>query len=183
MSWDIGNCRTARFDGVYCVGDGATIHRHDGHVSVSSDEIVRRNVDGIDVFDFGETPCTPAAPLSQARVAIVTTAGLRRDGTATWTDGQGFVVIDGTERVLTLAHSSPNFDRVGLAADLNVVYPVDRLDELAARGVIGSVASRHIAFMGAQPDHTLTTLRLDTGPAAARLLRDDGVDVVLLTPV
>ena len=150
---------------------------------MSTDEIVRRNVEGIDVFDFGVTACTPAPPLNRARVAIVTTAGLRPDGVATWTDGQGFVVLDGASRELTLAHSSPNFDRSGLAADLNVVYPVDRLDELAARGVIGSVASRHIAFMGAQPDHTLTTLRLDTGPAAAGLLRDDGVDVVLLTPV
>jgi hypothetical protein len=37
--------------------------------------------------------------------------------------------------------------------------------------------------MGAQPDHTLTTLRVDTGPAAARLLLEDDVDVVLLTPV
>jgi hypothetical protein len=63
------------------------------------------------------------------------------------------------------------------------VYPVDRLAELAARGTIGSVANRHIAFMGAQPDHTLTTLRLDSGPAAAKLLLHDGVDVVLLTPV
>lgn len=150
---------------------------------MSTDEIVRRNVDGIDVFDFGETACTPAPPLNRARVAIVTTAGLRPDGIATWTDGQGFVVLDGASRGLTLAHSSPNFDRSGLAADLNVVYPVDRLEELAASGEIGSVARRHIAFMGAQPDHTLTTLRLDTGPAAARLLRDDGVDVVLLTPV
>ena len=49
--------------------------------------------------------------------------------------------------------------------------------------VIGSVASRHISFMGAQPDHNLSTMRLDTGPAAAKILRDDGVDVVLLTPV
>ena len=52
-----------------------------------------------------------------------------------------------------------------------------------SRVAIGSVASRHLSFMGAQTDHTLTTLRLDTGPAAARLLLDDGVDVVLLTPV
>jgi hypothetical protein len=37
--------------------------------------------------------------------------------------------------------------------------------------------------MGAQPDHVLETLRLDTGPAAAELLKADGVDVVLLTPV
>ena len=64
-----------------------------------------------------------------------------------------------------------------------MVYPVDRSTELAALGTIGSVAGRHIAFMGAQPDHNLTTLRLDSGPAAARLLLDDGVDVVLLTPV
>jgi hypothetical protein len=29
----------------------------------------------------------------------------------------------------------------------------------------------------------LSTLRLDSGPAAAQLLLEDGVDVVLLTPV
>lgn len=82
-----------------------------------------------------------------------------------------------------LAHFSPNFDRTGFALDLNVVYPIDRLHELAERGVIGSVASTHLSFMGAQLDHTLATIRLDTGPAAAQLLRDDGVDVVLLTLV
>ena len=150
---------------------------------MSSDAIVRGNVDGIEVFDFGATACTPAPKLDGARVAIVTTAGLRPDGVTTWSDGQGFVVLDGALRELTLAQTSPNFDRTGVAMDLNVVYPVDRLDELAAQGVIGSVADRHIAFMGAQPDHNLTTMRLDTGPAAAKLLLDDGVDVVLLTPV
>ena len=150
---------------------------------MSSDEVVRRGVDGIEVFDFSDTPCVEAVPLSQARVAIVTTAGLRPDGEAVWGLGQGFVVIDGNDRHLTLAHASPNFDRTGIAIDLNVVYPVDRLAELAERGTIGSVAARHVSFMGAQVDHTLTTLRLDTGPAAAQLLKDDGVDVVLLTPV
>ena len=135
------------------------------------------------MFDFGDTPAAIAPRLSEARVAIVTTAGLRPDGQGTWTLGQGFVVLDDAERSLTLAHSSPNFDRTGVAVDLNVVYPVDRLHELTDRGVIGSVASQHLAFMGAQVDHTLTTLRLDTGPAAAELLLADGVDVVLLTPV
>lgn len=150
---------------------------------MSSDAVVRGNVDGVEAFEFGATPCTTSPPLARARVAIVTTAGLRPDGGATWSVGQGFVLLDGAERTLTLAHSSPNFDRTGVAIDLNVVYPVDRLAELAAGGTIGSVADRHIAFMGAQPDHNLSTLRLDTGPAAAKLLVDDGVDVVLLTPV
>jgi hypothetical protein len=77
-------------------------------------------------------------------------------------------------------HFSPNFDRSGFALDLNVVYPIDRLHELAAREVIGSVVSKHLSFMGAQPDHTLSTIRLDIGPAATHILRDDGVAVISL---
>ena len=64
-----------------------------------------------------------------------------------------------------------------------MVFPIDRLHELAKEGVIGSVADTHISFMGAQPDHTLETIRIDSGPAAAERLRNDEVDLVLLTPV
>jgi D-proline reductase (dithiol) PrdB len=135
-----------------------------------------------EAFDFGATVRASAPTLSDARVAIVTTAGLQPEG-GVWTHGQGYVVLPADERKLSLAHNSSNFDRSGIVSDLNVVYPADRLDELAARGVIGSVASQHLSFMGAQPDHVLETLRLDTGPAAAKLLLDDGVNVVFLTPV
>lgn len=150
---------------------------------MGSDQQIRRDHDQLPTFDFGSTACTVAPPLAQSRVAIVTTAGLRTDGHGMWPDGEGFVALDAGERDVLVTHRSANFDRTGLEADLNVAYPADRLDELAARGVIGSVASQHLSFMGALPDHTLTTLRLDTGPAAAELLRRDGVDVVLLTPV
>jgi D-proline reductase (dithiol) PrdB len=71
---------------------------------------------------------------------------------------------------------------MGVKMDLNVVYPIDRLEELAAQGIIGSVAPRHISFAGNQPDD-VSTIRLDTGPSAAAQLRQDGVDVVILTPV
>jgi D-proline reductase (dithiol) PrdB len=148
---------------------------------VNSDTTIRKGAT-IDAFDFGETARAIAPALNEARVAIVTTAGLRPDG-GVWNRGQGYVVVPSDERRLSLAHNSSNFDRSGIVNDLNVVYPADRLDELAARGVIGSVASQHLSFMGAQPDHVLETLRLDTGPAAAKLLIDDGVSVVLLTPV
>ena len=53
---------------------------------------------------------------------------------------------------------------------------------MAAEGRIGSVAPQHIAFLGAQGE-SLTTMIMDTGPAAAKVLKDEGVDVVLLTPV
>jgi hypothetical protein len=40
-----------------------------------------------------------------------------------------------------------------------------------------------MSFMGAQADATFTTILLDSGPAAAKVLLDQKVDVVLLTPV
>jgi D-proline reductase (dithiol) PrdB len=81
-----------------------------------------------------------------------------------------------------LGHISPNYDRSGFITDPNVVFPIDPLHEMAAEGAIGSVASTHVAFLGAQ-DETMTSIRLDSGPAAGKLLLNDAVDVILLTPV
>ena len=161
---------------------GAPARLHYVPNAVGSDAIIRRGAT-TEVWDFGTTACTAAPPLEVARVAIVTTAGLIGPEGGTWTLGQGYVVHPDERRDFRLAHASANFDRAGFAADINVIYPIDRLHEMAAEGQIGSVASQHISFMGAQPDHVLETLRLDTGPAAAKILRDDGVDVVVLTPV
>lgn len=149
-----------------------------------SDEQLRTTLGGLKSFTFDDVPWTTPKPLHESRVAIVTTAGLRVENNADWNAGdQGFTQIPHDAENLTLAHYSPNFDRVGWVLDKNVVFPIDRLYELAEDGIIGSVAKTHISFMGAQPDHTLETIRLDSGPAAAKLLKDDEVDLVLLTPV
>jgi len=148
------------------------------------DEQIRRELANLEGYTFDETPWAKPRPLSESRVAIVTTAGLRTEGQPDWNPGdQSFTVLPCDRRDLVLSHYSPNFDRTGWLVDPNVVLPLDRFDEMAAEGVIGSVADVHISFMGAQIDHTLETIRLDTGPAAARALLDDEVDVVLLTPV
>ena len=149
-----------------------------------SDKHLRSTLSGLKGFAFDEVPWTMPKPLHESRVAIVTTAGLRVENDADWNAGdQGFTLIPHDAENLTLAHYSPNFDRVGWVLDKNVVFPIDRLHEMAEEGIIGSVANTHISFMGAQPDHTLETIRLDSGPAAAKLLADDEVDLVLLTPV
>ncbi len=149
-----------------------------------SDEQLRTTLGGLKSFTFDDVPWTTPKPLHESRVAIVTTAGLRVESNADWNAGdQGFTQIPHDAENLTLAHYSHNFDRVGWVLDKNVVFPIDRLYELAEDGIIGSVAKTHISFMGAQPDHTLETIRLDSGPAAAKQLKDDEVDLVLLTPV
>lgn len=45
-----------------------------------------------------------------------------------------------------MSHGSPTCDPSGLAADLNVGYPVDRLRELAVDRVIGAVGPDHLSF-------------------------------------
>jgi len=127
------------------------------------------------------TPLTK--PLSEARVAIVTSAALHRPDQERYTQTDTrFRAFDRDDRDLIMGHWSPNFDHTGFQLDLNVVYPIDRLRELAADGVIGDAAPRHFAFAGNQPE-TVSELRLDTGPACALELVADAVDVVLLTPV
>ena len=148
-----------------------------------SDAPMRAYVDGLPVPEFESTPFVTPPPLAHSRVAIVTTAAIHAAQDAAFEAADtGFRVLERAERDLRMGHWSPNFDRAGFAADLNVVYPIDRLEELANSGAIGSVGPRHIAFAGNQDD-SVTRVRLDSGPAAAKLLRDDGVDVVLLTPV
>jgi D-proline reductase (dithiol) PrdB len=148
-----------------------------------SDAAMRAYVDGLPVPEYDSTPFVTPPSLRESTVAIVTTAAIHQRGDVGYTAGDtGFREIGRADRDLRLGHWSPNFDRTGFAADLDVVFPIDRLEELGAAGTIGAVAPRHFAFAGNQDD-SVTRVRLDSGPAAARLLRDDGVDVVLLTPV
>ncbi len=122
-------------------------------------------------------------PLAESRVAIVTSAALHRPDQDRFTAADtGFRALNRADRNLVMGHWSPNFDHSGFQMDINVVYPIDRLEELAADGLIGDVAPRHFAFAGNQPD-TVSELRLDTGPTCALELIADAVDVVVLTPV
>ncbi|MGH2940241.1 MAG: hypothetical protein ACRDPE_19205 [Solirubrobacterales bacterium] len=137
-----------------------------------------------ELLSFESRPWVRPKRLDRSRVALVTTAGLRIDSHEVWRSGDfGFTVIPREAEGVTMLHLSNNFDRTGFLADLNVVYPIDRLVELEQRGIVGSAAANHLSFMGGQIDATLDSLRVDTGPAAAKVLKEDGVDLILLTPV
>ena len=77
-------------------------------------------------------------PVAQCRVAIVTSASMHRaDDVDFAPTDTGFRTLDADRRDIVVGHWSPNFDAVGVAADLNVVFPIDRLQELADNGTIG----------------------------------------------
>ena len=91
------------------------------------DQAMRNFVANLPVPEFAETAFTPPPPLEDARVAIVTSAALYREGDDPFAAQDiHFETIPDSARDLKLGHLSPNFDRAGFAADLNVVYPVDR---------------------------------------------------------
>ena len=137
------------------------------------------NLDGV---EFEETAFTTPVPLNEAKVAIVTSASLHHPENEAFspTDNR-YRDLKSRQRDYVMGHWSPNFDATGFALDINTVYPIDRLDELAAQGTIGSVADEHLAYAGNQFD--LSAIRMDSGPAGAKFLKEQDVDVVLLTPV
>lgn len=133
--------------------------------------------------EFDETHFTEPAPLNQVKVAIVTTAALHRQNREGFELGDSdfhYEILPRDARDLALGHHSVNFDRGGFAADINVVYPIDRLEELADDGIIGAVAESHYAFAGNQ-SATVSEIRLDSAPRCANEMRKEGVGVVLLT--
>ena len=131
---------------------------------------------------FDEVAFATPKALRDAKVAIVTSASLHHadDDDFAPVDA-GYRIIRADRRDIVVGHWSPNFDQSGVSADLNVVFPIDRLEEMAADGTIGSVSDVHLAYAGNQFD--LSAIRMDGGPAGAALLKEHEVDVVLLTPV
>ncbi len=133
---------------------------------------------------FTSRPWVKGPALGKRRVAIVTTSGVHRRGDRPFSlipDTEYRVIPGDTSAdMLVMSHISVNFDRSGFQEDVNVVFPIDRLQELARGGVIGSVADFHYAFMGAAWPPTRFEAK---ARELAGLLKKDRVDAVLLTPV
>ena len=135
-----------------------------------------------DLPDFGDTPFVLGPPLKQRRVAIITTSGIHVKGDRPFeTSSADYRIIpgDAPPSDLLMSHISVNFDRSGFQEDVNVVFPLERLRELKAEGLVGSISDFHYAFMGAAPIRTLEPKAREL----AGLLKRDKVDAVLLTPV
>lgn len=145
-------------------------------------EVVREHLLALDLPSFSSTPFAQGPPIAERRVAIVSTAGLHRRSDPPYFPlaADYRVIPSGVDRAdVVMSHVSANFDRSGFQQDWNVVFPLERLSELARRGAVGSVADFHYTFMGA-------TDPVQMEPAArevAGLLARDAVNAVLLVPV
>ena len=128
-------------------------------------------------------PWIQPKPLSDATIAIISTAGLHRRSDAPFKLGAvDYRLVPGDIDFadVVASHVSTNFDRSAFQQDPNIWFPLDRLREMADAGEIGGVSKWHYSFMGAQPNHQAMAA---AGEEVGRLLAADEVDVALLIPV
>jgi D-proline reductase (dithiol) PrdB len=130
---------------------------------------------------------TRPMPLHQATVALVTLAGVHLKTQTPFDmrnpDGDAsFRVIPGTVHLADLTITHDYYDHTAADRDVNVVFPIERLHEFAAAGWIGRAAPRHIGAMGHIRRAEARRLVTESAPTIARLLREDGVDYVVLVP-
>ena len=124
------------------------------------------------------TPFVSGPPLAQRKIAIVSSAALigRGDMPFPFGGSEFRAVPDGD---ILISHVSIGFDRSGFARDVNVVFPRDRLSELAAEGMIGGAADTHYTVMGSTDPATMA----GTADGITAALRAEGCTGVLLLPV
>lgn len=125
------------------------------------------------------TPVTK--PLAEMKIALVTGTGihLKSDARFDLTTDSSFRIVPGDSSSYDLTVSHGGYDNSDVMDDTNSMFPLDRLRELAAEGLIAGVAPRHVGFMGGGGD--LKKLADETGPAIAKILLSDEVDAAVFT--
>lgn len=132
----------------------------------------------------GEIPIQPFNKKPEEAVfALITTAGvhLKTQEVFAVEDGDPtvrFIPSDSELEDLMISHT--HFDREDAEQDVNCVFPLFRLKELAKEKLIGGVAKTHYGIMGYIPN--IEPLIEETIPQIIKQLKADGTDAVILNP-
>ena len=141
-------------------------------------------------------PWTPLPrPLAGCKFGLVTSGGLYQRGVEppfdlererqepTWGD-PSYRVLPRDIGQTQVGASHLHLNTRDVLADLNILLPIHRFQELVAQGRIGGLARHAYSFMGYQGFPPDTAAWQETyGPEVAEKLKAEGVDCVLLTPV
>ncbi len=149
-------------------------------------ETVNERYPGSMISKHDVVPLAPLRrPLREARLTFVSTAGVQPKGTLP------FDVVhpigDYTYRAVP-SNSSPadleihqlKYPTDGAHRDLNVIFPIERLQELRDEGVIGALTDSFFSFIGYNMDPGLLERTLAEDIADA--VEDQLADLALLSP-
>ena len=124
-------------------------------------------------------------PVFQTRLTFVSSAGIQPKGTMPFdvvhpVGDFSFRRVPSASRVSDLEIHQIKYPTTGALKDLNVIFPIERLQELTAQGVIGELTPNFFSFIGYQmdPERFERTLAEDIADAVAA----DGAEAALLCP-
>jgi len=151
--------------------------------------LAERFISAYKPWESGEdAPWAPVSkPLNECKVALVTTSGVHHNHQAPFdmqdSDGDpSFREIDGATILQGYTITHDYYDHSDAEKDLNIIFPLERLNELRREGVIGAIAQKHYSFMGHIDGRHIATLVGKSAKQIIDKLRQDAVDIVLLTP-
>jgi hypothetical protein len=128
--------------------------------------------------------CIPYTPfrkkLEESSICLVTTAAVRhkQDKPFNIEGDASFRVIRSESTGADLTYDDAHFDHACADNDINCIFPIDRLTELAREQRIGGLTEQHFSMGFSQ---ALRELRETTIPALVRELDKVRPDAVLLT--
>jgi len=129
-------------------------------------------------------PWAPLAkPLAECTVMMLASAGVRRKTEPPFQPANDltFRLIESSADPADLAPSHPAPIRRPGEADINVVFPVERLRELRDARLFRALTPHHVSILG--PIRKFRELHYELAPAIAAQARAEGADLVLLVPL
>ena len=133
-------------------------------------------------------PITPPAgwtpvkkELKDMTIALATAAGVHHKSDERFNLAGDFTWRKITDQMKSdeLMVSHGGYDNGDVNKDINCMFPIDRIHELAKEGFIKACAPVHAGFMGGGGNQE--KFKHETGPAIAQMFKEEGVDAVILT--
>ena len=124
-------------------------------------------------------------PMSESRLTFVSSAGVQPKGTMPFdvvhpVGDYSFRRVPSGTKPSNLEIHQIKYPTVGANRDLNVIFPIERLQELEGEGIIGHLTPNFFSFIGynMDPERLERTLAEDIAEAVVQ----DGAEVALLAP-
>jgi len=124
-------------------------------------------------------------PLSESKLTFVSTAGVQPKGTMPFdvvhpVGDYSFRYVPSDAKISELEIHQLKYPTDGATRDLNVIFPIKRLQELAAEGVLGGLTKNFFSFIGYNMDPERLERTLAEDIAEAVVLQKS--DLALLSP-
>ena len=124
-------------------------------------------------------------PLSECRVAFLSTSGVQTKDSLPFDTVHPigdltFRRVPSDAKPEDLVIHQLKYPTSGADRDLNVIFPIERLQELVAEGVLGELAPSFYTFIGYNMDPV--SLEATLAEEVAQALVNDEVDVALAAP-